>query len=306
MAREGGKTLLEARGDVQEAIDCANLYAGFARTYGGQTLASELPDKLALTFRKPLGVCGLITPWNFPIAIPSWKAFPALLCGNTVVLKPAEDSPACASAFGRILMAAGIPPGVFNIVHGRGKVAGVALVEHPRVAAISFTGSTTTGSVLAGQCGVRLKRCSLEMGGKNGQIVMPDADLPLALEGAVWGAFATAGQRCTATSRLLLHESIHDAFLAQFIAAARKAPDRRGTRSERTHRSARWSTPRNSSASNPTSPSGGRKAPKWNWAATRPKARHTPMASSSIPRSSAASTRNRGSPRKKSSAPSAR
>jgi aldehyde dehydrogenase (NAD+) len=222
MAREMGKTVLEARGDVQEAIDCANLYAGFARTYGGQTLASELPDKLALTFRKPVGVCGLITPWNFPVAIPSWKAFPALLCGNTVVLKPAEDSPACASAFGRILLAAGVPPGVFNIVHGLGEEAGAALVEHPDVAALSFTGSTATGSIIAGQCGTRLKRCPLEMGGKNGQIVMPDADLALALEGVVWGAFATAGQRCTATSRLLLHESIHDEFLAQFIAAAKK------------------------------------------------------------------------------------
>ena len=221
MSREMGKTLIEARGDVQEAIDCANLYAGFSRTFGGQTLPSELPDKAAMSVRKPLGVCGLITPWNFPIAIPSWKAFPALLCGNTVVLKPAEDSPACASAFARVLMNAGVPPGVFNVVHGSGEEAGAALVEHPDVAAISFTGSSETGKIIAEKCGRQLKRCSLELGGKNAQIVMADADLNLALEGAVWGAFATAGQRCTATSRLLLHEKIHDAFLSRFIASAK-------------------------------------------------------------------------------------
>src|ERR1043165_8303170 len=214
MAREMGKTLLEARGDVQEAIDCANLYAGFSRSFGGQTLPSELPDKFAMSVRKPLGVCGQITPWNFPVAIPSWKAFPALLCGNTVVLKPAEDSPACASAFGRILMQASVPPGVFNVIHGQGEVAGAALVNHPDVAAISFTGSTETGKIIAESCGRQLKRCSLELGGKNAQIVMADADLELALEGALWGAFATAGQRCTATSRLLLQERIHDEMLS--------------------------------------------------------------------------------------------
>ncbi len=221
MSREMGKTLIEARGDVQEAIDCANLYAGFSRTFGGQTLPSELPDKAAMSVRKPLGVCGLITPWNFPIAIPSWKAFPALLCGNTVVLKPAEDSPACASAFARVLMNAGVPAGVLNVVHGCGEEAGAALVDHPDVAAISFTGSSETGKIIAEKCGRQLKRCSLELGGKNAQIVMADADLNLALEGAVWGAFATAGQRCTATSRLLLHEKIHDAFLSRFIESAK-------------------------------------------------------------------------------------
>ena len=221
MSREMGKTLIEARGDVQEAIDCANLYAGFSRTFGGQTLPSELPDKAAMSVRKPLGVCGLITPWNFPIAIPSWKSFPALLCGNTVVLKPAGDSPACASAFARVLMSAGVPPGVFNVVHGSGAEAGAALVDHPDVAAISFTGSTETGKNIAEKCGRQLKRCSLELGGKNAQIVMADADLNLALEGAVWGAFATAGQRCTATSRLLLHEKIYDRFLSRFIDSAK-------------------------------------------------------------------------------------
>lgn len=222
MAREMGKTLIEARGDVQEAIDCANLYAGLSRAYGGKTLPSELTDKFAMSVRKPLGVCGLITPWNFPVAIPSWKSFPALLCGNTVVLKPAEDSPACANAFGAVLLKAGIPPGVFNVVHGFGEEAGAALVAHQGVAAISFTGSSETGKIIAAECGRQLKRCSLELGGKNAQIVMPDADIDLALEGAAWGAFATAGQRCTATSRLLLHEQIHDEFLKRFISAAKK------------------------------------------------------------------------------------
>ena len=221
MSREMGKTLIEARGDVQEAIDCAYLYAGFARTFGGQTLPSELQDKAAFSQRKALGVCGLITPWNFPVAIPSWKTFPALLCGNTVVLKPSEDSPSCAAAFARALMKAGVPPGVFNVVQGDGETTGAALVEHPGVAAISFTGSSETGRIIAEKCGRQLKRCSLELGGKNAQIVMDDADLDLALEGAVWGAFATAGQRCTATSRLLLHEKIHDAFVGRFIAGAK-------------------------------------------------------------------------------------
>lgn len=222
MSREMGKTLVEARGDVQEAIDCANLYAGFSRIFGGKTLASELPDKFAMSVRRPLGVCGLITPWNFPVAIPSWKSFPALLCGNTVVLKPAEDSPACANAFGACLLKAGVPPGVFNIVHGLGEEAGTALVEHPKIAAISFTGSTETGKIIASSAGAQLKRCSLELGGKNAQIVMPDADLDLALEGAVWGAFATAGQRCTATSRLIVHEKLHDAFVRRLVMGAKQ------------------------------------------------------------------------------------
>lgn len=222
MSREMGKTLVEARGDVQEAIDCANLYAGFSRIFGGKTVSSELPDKFAMSVRRPLGVCGLITPWNFPVAIPSWKSFPALLCGNTVVLKPAEDSPACANAFAACLMKAGVPPGVVNVIHGFGEEAGAALVEHPKVAAISFTGSSETGKIIAASAGAQLKRCSLELGGKNAQIVMPDADVELALEGAVWGAFATAGQRCTATSRLIVHEKLHDAFVKRFAEGAKK------------------------------------------------------------------------------------
>ena len=220
MSREMGKVLVEAAGDVQEAIDCANLYAGQSRNMAGQTLPSELPDKFAMTLRRPIGVCGLITPWNFPIAIPSWKIFPAILCGNTVVLKPAEDSPACASAFVKILLEAGVPVGVVNLVHGVGEEAGSALVAHKDVSLISFTGSSQVGRQIAATCGGSLKRCSLEMGGKNAQIVMDDANLDLALEGALWGAFATAGQRCTATSRLLLHKKIARPFLQRLIKAA--------------------------------------------------------------------------------------
>jgi acyl-CoA reductase-like NAD-dependent aldehyde dehydrogenase len=222
MAREMGKPLIEARGDVQEAIDCANLYAGMGRLLSGQTLPSELPDKFAMTVRRPVGVCGLITPWNFPVAIPSWKTFPALLCGNTVVLKAAEDSPACAAAFYKVIQDAGVPEGVINLVQGFGEEAGAALVAHPDVALISFTGSSQTGSLIGAACGTTHKRCALEMGGKNAQIVMDDADLDLAHEGALWGAFATAGQRCTATSRLLLHKKIYKIFLAKLVKAAQE------------------------------------------------------------------------------------
>ncbi|HEY3322409.1 MAG TPA: aldehyde dehydrogenase family protein [Planctomycetota bacterium] len=220
MSREMGKPLSEANGDVQEAIDCANLYAGQGRMLSGETYPSELPDKTAMTVRRPVGVCGLITPWNFPIAIPSWKVFPALLCGNTVVLKAAEDSPACAAAFVKTIADAGVPAGVVNLVQGFGEEAGAALVAHKDVSLISFTGSTQVGSQIAGACGLSMKRCSLELGGKNAQIVMDDANLELALEGAVWGAFATAGQRCTATSRLLVHRKIYKLFLAQLVKAA--------------------------------------------------------------------------------------
>ncbi|MCW8128961.1 MAG: aldehyde dehydrogenase family protein [Planctomycetota bacterium] len=221
MTREMGKPLSEARGDVQEAIDCAEYYAGEGRRWFGETTHSELPDKFAMSVRTPIGVCGMITPWNFPVAIPSWKIFPALLCGNTVVLKPAEDTPACGAAFVKALADAGIPAGVVNLVQGIGEEAGAALVNHPDVALISFTGSSYTGSAIAEACGKSLKRCSLEMGGKNAQIVMDDADLDLALEGALWGAFGTAGQRCTATSRLLLHKKIHKTFVAKLVKAAK-------------------------------------------------------------------------------------
>ncbi|MDJ0615190.1 MAG: aldehyde dehydrogenase family protein [Calothrix sp. MO_192.B10] len=212
MSREMGKCLTEARGDVQEGIDWAFYSAGEGRRLFGQTTPSEMPNKFAMTMRVPIGVCALITPWNFPVAIPCWKSMPALICGNTVILKPAEDTPACATKLVEIFQAAGLPPGVINLVHGVGEEVGKALVEHPDVNLVSFTGSSETGSQVGEICGRTHKRVCLEMGGKNAQVVMEDADLDLALEGAVWGAFGTTGQRCTATSRLILHRDIKDKF----------------------------------------------------------------------------------------------
>lgn len=221
MTREMGKVLKEARGDVQEAIDMAFYVAGEGRRLFGKTTTSELKDKFAMSVRMPLGVCGLITPWNFPIAIPSWKVFPALICGNTLVFKPAEDTPACAARFVETLEEAGLPRGVLNLVHG-GPETGKAIVSHPRIRLISFTGSCEVGRLIAGETGRVLKRCSLEMGGKNAQIVMADADLDLAIEGAVWGAFGTTGQRCTATSRIYLDRKIFETFRKRMIRRAQK------------------------------------------------------------------------------------
>lgn len=221
MTREMGKVLKEARGDVQEAIDMAYYVAGEGRRLFGKTTTSELKNKFAMSIRMPIGVCGLITPWNFPMAIPSWKIFPALICGNTLVFKPAEDTPLSASKFVEILAEAGLPKGVLNMVHG-GARAGEALVHHPRVRLISFTGSSDVGKIVAEHCGRTLKRCSLEMGGKNAQIVMEDADLDLAIEGGVWGAFGTTGQRCTATSRIYIQKKVFESFRRQFVARAKK------------------------------------------------------------------------------------
>jgi acyl-CoA reductase-like NAD-dependent aldehyde dehydrogenase len=204
MTREMGKVLVEARGDVQEAIDMGKYIAGEGRRAFGETVPSELRDKWAMTMRQPLGVVGIITPWNFPIAIPSWKTFPALLAGNTVVFKPAEDTPACALAFVEALREAGVPDGVVNIVFGLGEEAGEALVRHPGVRGISFTGSVEVGRHVSEVCGGLLKRCSLELGGKNAIVVLNDADVELAVDGALWGAFGTSGQRCTASSRLVV------------------------------------------------------------------------------------------------------
>ena len=214
MTREMGKTLKEARGDVQEGIDFANFMAGQSRAPVGETVPSELPRKLSLTMRHPIGVVGLITPWNFPIAIPTWKLWPALLAGNCVVLKPAEDTPLCAQRLAELCTEAGLPDGVLNVVQGVGEEAGAALVAHPGVRAISFTGSLETGKLIAAECGRQMKRYSMELGSKNVTIVMPDADLDLAVEGIAWGAFATSGQRCTATSRVV---SMHDGFAAALI-----------------------------------------------------------------------------------------
>jgi len=212
MSREMGKAIAEARGDVQEGIDCALYYAGEGRRFFGQTTTSEMPNKFAMTVRMPIGVCALITPWNFPVAIPCWKALPALVCGNTIILKPAGDTPACATFLVQIFHDAGLPKGVINLVHGFGSEVGKALVEHPGIDLVSFTGSSETGAEIGATCGRTHKRVCLELGGKNAQIVMEDADLELALEGAVWGAFGTTGQRCTATSRLILHRDIKDKF----------------------------------------------------------------------------------------------
>jgi acyl-CoA reductase-like NAD-dependent aldehyde dehydrogenase len=208
MTREMGKILKETRGDVQEGIDTAFYVAGEGRRLFGETTPSELPDKFAMSVRTPVGVCALITPWNFPLAIPTWKMFPALLCGNTVVLKPAEESPGSAVKLMEIIEEAGVPRGVVNLVHGRGEDVGAALVRHPDVQLVSFTGSAAVGREIAAVCGEHLKRVALELGGKNAQIVMEDADLDLAVEGALWGAFGTTGQRCTATSRLIVHREV--------------------------------------------------------------------------------------------------
>jgi aldehyde dehydrogenase (NAD+) len=219
--REMGKVLTETRGDVQEGIDTAYYAAVEGRRLFGHTVPSELRSKWAMTYRRPIGVCGLISPFNFPLAIPTWKMFPALLCGNSVVIKPGEDVPHTVQLLVEVLEQAGIPAGVVNLVHGFGAEVGDALVRHPDVPVISFTGSTETGRHIGRICGESHKRLSLEMGGKNAQIVMDDADLDLAIDGVLWGAFGTTGQRCTATSRLLLQDGIHDEFLARLTERAK-------------------------------------------------------------------------------------
>ncbi|MBI1822449.1 MAG: aldehyde dehydrogenase family protein [Nitrospirae bacterium] len=216
VCREMGKVLPEALGDVQEAIDMAYFMGGEGRRLSGETVPSELPDKDAKSVRVPIGVFGLITPWNFPIAIPSWKIFPALVCGNTVVFKPSSYTPVCAAQFIEILIEAGVPKGVLNLVHGEGSVVGTAIIKHPDIQAISFTGSSATGVQLEAICGTLHKPISSETGGKNPIIVMEDADLDLAVEGAIWGGFGTTGQRCTAASRVIVHETVHDPFVKKF------------------------------------------------------------------------------------------
>ncbi len=220
MTREMGKVLTEARGDVQEAIDMGKFIAGEGRRAFGETVPSELRNKWAMTMRQPLGVIGCVTPWNFPIAIPSWKIFPAVMAGNTVVFKPAEDTPLCALRFVEILEEAGLPPGVVNTVFGN-EEAGDAVVRHPGTSAIFFTGSAETGRLIAATCGSMLKKVSLELGGKNGIVVMDDADVELAVEGALWGAFGTAGQRCTASSRLIVAAQVLGDFTEALVSRAR-------------------------------------------------------------------------------------
>jgi acyl-CoA reductase-like NAD-dependent aldehyde dehydrogenase len=221
MTREMGKPLTETRGDVQEGIDTAYYAASEGRRLFGKTVPSELRNKWAMSFRRPIGVAGLICPFNFPMAIPTWKMFPALVCGNSVIFKPAEDVPHTGTLLVEILLESGLPAEVIQLLHGQGEVVGAAIVEHPEIPLISFTGSTETGRIVGETCGRMHKRLSLEMGGKNAQIVMDDADLDLALEGALWGAFGTTGQRCTATSRLILESGVHEKFLGMLSTRAK-------------------------------------------------------------------------------------
>jgi acyl-CoA reductase-like NAD-dependent aldehyde dehydrogenase len=213
MTREMGKVLAEARGDVQEGIDICFLMAGEGRRMAGETVPSELPDKWAMSIRQPLGVAGIITPWNFPIAIPCWKMMPALVTGNTVVFKPSSDTPHCATLLVELMAEAGFPAGVVNVVTGAGAEVGNAIIDNPDVAVVSFTGSSTTGTGIAERAGRKLKRLSLELGGKNGVVVLADADLDLATDGIVWSAFGTTGQRCTACSRVIVEQSVLDPLL---------------------------------------------------------------------------------------------
>jgi acyl-CoA reductase-like NAD-dependent aldehyde dehydrogenase len=217
MTREMGKTVKEARGDVQEGIDFAHYMAGEGRRFFGETMPSELRNKFYMTTRHPVGVVGLITPWNFPIAIPLWKIAPAIVSGCTMVFKPAEDTPLCAALLADMFREVGLPPGVLNVVNGYGDEAGAALVDHPDVRAISFTGSLEIGRMINEKCGRNMKRVSLELGSKNALIVMPDAQLDLAVEAAAWGAFATSGQRCTATSRLIVHDDVRPDFTEHLL-----------------------------------------------------------------------------------------
>src|SRR5947207_3748251 len=221
MTREMGKVLKEAGGDVQEAIDCTYYAAGEGRRLHGFTTPAEMPNKFAMCVRQPVGPCGLITPWNFPMAIPSWKLIPALVCGNTVVIKPAEDTPLSTYNLLKACEEAGVPPGVVNLVTGYGETVGARISSHPSLRLISFTGSTETGRTVAYACAERNAICSLEMGGKNAIIIMDDADVDNAVEGAVWGAFGTSGQRCTASSRLIVHKKVYKQFSKKLVERAK-------------------------------------------------------------------------------------
>jgi len=221
MTREMGKVLSETRGDVQEALDMTFYMAGEGRRMFGQTVPSELPNKFAMSVRQPLGVSSIITPWNFPMAIPSWKIIPALVCGNTVVFKPASQTPLSALNFVKVLEDAGIPRGVVNMVTGDGDEVGTPLATDAQVRVVSFTGSTHVGRIVNQAAAPGFKKVHLEMGGKNVIIIMDDADLELAVDGCIWGGFGTTGQRCTAASRVVVHEHVYRSFLDQFVARAK-------------------------------------------------------------------------------------
>jgi alpha-ketoglutaric semialdehyde dehydrogenase len=221
MTREMGKILKETRGDVQEAVDTAYYMAGEGRRMFGPTTPSELPNKFAMAVRQPIGVCGMITPWNFPMAIPSWKLLPALVCGNTCVIKPAQDTPLSTFNLVRVLYDAGLPRGVVNIVTGFGSEVGPPITEHADVKAISLTGSSAVGRIVGTTAAKSFKHCSLELGGKNPMIVLDDANLDLAIEGGLWGGFGTTGQRCTATSRIIVQKGIYSEFVEQYVERAK-------------------------------------------------------------------------------------
>jgi alpha-ketoglutaric semialdehyde dehydrogenase len=221
MTREMGKVIKETRGDVQEAIDSAYYMAGEGRRLFGPTTPSELPNKFAMAVRQPLGVCGMITPWNFPMAIPSWKLLPALVCGNTCVIKPAQDTPLSTFNLVRALTDAGVPKGVVNVVTGFGSSVGTPLTEHPEIRAISLTGSSEVGRIVGTTAAKTFKHCSLELGGKNPMIVLDDANLDLAIEGGLWGAFGTTGQRCTATSRIIVQKGVYNEFVERLVDRAK-------------------------------------------------------------------------------------
>ncbi len=222
MTREMGKVLAETRGDVQEAIDAAYYNAGEGRRLFGPTVPSEMPNKFAMAVRQPIGVCGMITPWNFPMAISSWKLLPAIVCGNTCVIKPAQDTPLSTFNLVRALTDAGLPKGVINIVAGYGPEAGQPIVEHIDVRAVSFTGSSKVGRLIGTESAKSFKHCSLELGGKNPMIVLDDANLDLAIEGGLWGAFGTTGQRCTATSRMIVQKGVYREFVDRLVERAKK------------------------------------------------------------------------------------
>ncbi len=222
LTQENGKVIEEARGEVQEGIDMAFYMAGEGRRLFGQTTPAELQNKFAMSQRCPVGVVGIITPWNFPIAIATWKSFPAIVAGNAVVWKPATETPIMAYELAKIFEEAGLPKGVLNVVFGRGSIVGDAMVQHKDIRVISFTGSGDTGRNIASECGKQLKKVSLEMGGKNAVIVMDDADIDLAVEGILWSAFGTSGQRCTACSRVIVHESVKATLEERLLAAMEK------------------------------------------------------------------------------------
>jgi len=222
MTREMGKVLAETRGDVQEAIDAAYYNAGEGRRLFGPTVPSEMPNKFAMAVRTPIGVCGMIAPWNFPMAIPSWKLLPAIVCGNTCVIKPAEDTPLSTFNLVRALTDAGLPKGVINIVTGFGPEAGAPIPVHKDIQAVSFTGSSEIGRIVGTAAAQSFKHCSLELGGKNPMIVLDDANLELAIEGGLWGAFGTTGQRCTATSRIIVQKGVYREFVETLVDRAKK------------------------------------------------------------------------------------